>query len=204
MQPVETTFGKHDSWKLNEVLIIIAWISSFTLWMSKDGAWRNFSRERGDVHAQIVLQEASPEVLKSWLPLCRIPPTTLLQSPRQLRILARLSAIYHWGDRQNINCILADITTGVSSGVRRNYCKMNNNAVRIAAFPAPRASRIASSAQLIWLKGTRFIQKDFYRHDEPNHSNKRLNKIVQSKAESRKREVVRILKAAAVLKLHAI
>jgi len=50
-------------------------------------------------------------------------------------ILAGLRAIYHSGDRLNINCILADITAVVSSEVRRNYYKMKNNAVSIACFP---------------------------------------------------------------------
>lgn len=64
-------------------------------------------------------------------------------------ILARLSAIYHSGDRQNINCILADITAVVSSEVRRNYYKIKNNAVRSACFLPLLAFHTSSSTQVV-------------------------------------------------------
>lgn len=67
-------------------------------------------------------------------------------------ILARLSAIYHLGDRQNINCILADITAVVSSEVRRNYYKMKNNAVRITHFPLLLEFHGSSSTHVILSK----------------------------------------------------
>lgn len=55
----------------------------------------------------------------------------------QCMILATLNAIYHFSDRQNINCILADIIDVVSSEVKRNDYKMKINAVWALYFLIP-------------------------------------------------------------------
>lgn len=150
MQPVETTSWKRDSEK--------RWWCPNYYSMTKefhpsDVQGRDFyitSQGNGKISSSARSSRgfswSSPPALA---PALQNSTTDLLPSPRQFMVLARLSAIYHSGDRQNINCILADITAGVPGEVRRNYYQMKNNAVRAARALPFLSCHIPSSAEVI-------------------------------------------------------